>query len=60
MIGFFLECVATECDHPIDNEYQPAIRLLLCASGQKSGIPRIAFAMNSRRTSPVGAITAPA
>src|SRR5215472_2915865 len=28
--------------------------------GQKSGMPRIALPMNSRRTSPVGAITAPA
>ena len=30
------------------------------AHNQNRGIPRIAFAINSRRTSPVGAITAPA
>jgi hypothetical protein len=57
MLTFSLEYIAIGS---VDKLSVRAIRLLSCAGGQKSGIPRTALAMNSRRTSPVGAITAPA
>jgi hypothetical protein len=57
MFAFSFERVWIIYDHPVDDQSH-AIRLFLGASAQKSGISKSALAMNSRRTSPVGAITA--
>src|SRR3954453_17175420 len=54
------DCLAHRCHGSLSPVFDKTLSVFPSVSSQKSGIPNSDFPMNSRRTSPVGAMTAPA